>query len=163
MSITLSREKERVMNVFRSLKLLLPALIPSWNFFDIIAPSPRIQFILLTEEKKTYQEWLDFRPHPSHVSFVKMLKKIFWNPQWNESLFLVSCSERIMQQHTEHSENEILNRIEKDIYNSNSALELEDVTHLQFRLIFIKRQGNTLHKEITFTSRLKSLSAHYTL
>ncbi len=147
----------------RPLKLLLPALIPSWNFFDIIAPSPRIQFILLTEEKKIQPEWLYFRPRPPHISFSKMLKKMFWNPQWNESLFLVSCAERIMQQYTEHSENEILNRIEKDIYNSNSALELEDVTHLQFRLIFIKRKGNALHQEITFTSRLKPLSAHYTL
>ena len=28
-------------------KLLLPALIPSWSFFDVIAPSPRIEYALL--------------------------------------------------------------------------------------------------------------------
>ena len=29
------------------IRLLLPALIPSWRFFDVVAPSPRIEFVLL--------------------------------------------------------------------------------------------------------------------
>ena len=29
-----------------ALRLLLPALIPSWRFFDVIAPSPRIEYAL---------------------------------------------------------------------------------------------------------------------
>jgi len=67
------------------------------------------------------------------------------------------------QQYTEHSENEILNRIEKDIFTSNSSITLKPATHLQFRLLFIQRRGNILHQEVTFTSRLKPFSADYTL
>lgn len=30
--------------VLAPFKLLLPALIPSWNFFDVIAPAPRVEY-----------------------------------------------------------------------------------------------------------------------
>ncbi len=42
---------------------------------------------------------------------------MFWNPEGNESLFLVSCAERIMENYTPHSENEILKRIARDIFH----------------------------------------------
>lgn len=144
------------------IKLLLPALIPSWNFFDVIAPSPRIQFSLLKLENTSNQEWFEFRPRPLHLSFFTMLKRMLWNPGWNESLFLVSCAERIVgnstQQLIQHSENEILKRIENDLPDSESPLNISEATHLQFRLIFIHRQGSALQEEITFISRIQPLS-----
>jgi len=30
--------------MLRTLQLLLPALIPSWEFFKAVAPSPRIEY-----------------------------------------------------------------------------------------------------------------------
>ena len=145
------------MNIFQPIKLLLPALIPSWNFFDEIAPSPRIQFTLLNSENKQLQNWQEFRPRPAKLSFIQILKRMVWNPRWNESLFLVSCAERIMQQYTEHSENEILTRIERDLtlYKQNIPTA---ATQLQFRLLFVERSHEQLLEEITFISRSYDLS-----
>ena len=36
--------------VFKTLRLLLPVLIPSWRFFSAIAPSPRVEFVTLAKE-----------------------------------------------------------------------------------------------------------------
>ncbi len=150
------------MSFINSIKLLLPALIPSWNFFDVIAPSPRIQFSLLKSENIPIQKWQEFRPRPMHLSFIQMLKRMLWNPKWNESLFLVSCAERIVgdssQQLIQHSENEILKRIENDLISVESPLNISDVTHLQFRLIFLQRQGTELQEEVTFLSRVQPLT-----
>lgn len=143
------------MKILQSLKLLLPALIPSWNFFDIVAPSPRIEFSLLNSENENALEWTEFRPRPAHLSFVQMLKRMLWNPKWNESLFLVSCAERIMENYTPHSENEILKRIVRDIFHDHKKIT---ATHLQFRLLFIQRQKSKLKKEVLFTSRIQALS-----
>ena len=144
-------------NLLQSLKLLLPALIPSWNFFDVIAPSPRIQFTLLNKEDEPPHEWHEFRPRPIHVSFMQMLKRMFWNPKWNESLYMLSCAERIIEKHTPHSENEIVNRIIKELKNTPENTLLLNATHLQFRLIVIQRKNDQLHEEQTFLSRIQPL------
>jgi len=39
---------------------------------------------------------------------MQMSGRMFWNPSWNESLFLVSCAERLLQNPTPHSEDEIM-------------------------------------------------------
>ena len=92
-----------------TLKLLLPALIPSWNFFDVIAPSPRIEYTLLNSQNESVTDWQEFRPRPEQLSFIQLLFRLLLNPRWNETLFMVSCAERILQNPTEyqHSENEI--------------------------------------------------------
>ncbi len=147
------------MNLLQPLKLLLPALIPSWNFFDSIAPSPRIQYSLLNPDTKQVQEWLEFRPRPAKLPFIKMLKRMLWNPTWNESLFLVSCAERILQHYTEHSENEILQRVKKDLATHPENNSLKMATRLQFRLLIIRRNGLHLHEEVMFISRIHPLSS----
>ena len=102
------------------LSLLLPALLPSWRFFDWIAPSPRIEYRLSSKGK-----WLKYNaPYiPTNP-----LKRLFWNPQWNDYLFLMSCVERYAQNPTDHSYNEILKRL----YDLNP-----DIT--EFRLMFVTR------------------------
>lgn len=145
-------------NLLHTLKLLLPALIPSWNFFDVIAPSPRIQFTLLNEGDDTSHEWHEFRPRPIHISFIQMLKRMFWNPTWNESLYMLSCAERIIEKYTPHSEDEILQRIIKELKNTHEKALLLNATHLQFRLIVVQRKNDQLHEEQTFLSRIQPLS-----
>lgn len=133
-----------------AIKLLLPALIPSWRFFDEIAPSPRIEFSLLNAENETPQNWREFRPRPQTLSMATMLKRIFWNPHWNETLYLVSCAERLMQNETEHSAQEIFKRIETGLPSDAGAF-------LQFRLVFIGREGGELEKYIPYISALHPL------
>lgn len=136
--------------MLQTLKLLLPALIPSWRFFDVIAPSPRIEFTLLGAEEGVLEQWQEFFPRPAHLSLMDMLKRIFWNPHWNESLFLVSCAERIIKDPTDHSSQEILKRIRASL-NLN-AIDVIQNPYLQFRLVFVIRHGVELQKHITFIS-----------
>ena len=145
-------------NLLHALKLLLPALFPSWNFFDVIAPSPRIQFTLQNKEDDLPHEWHEFRPRPIHISFIQMLKRMFWNQKWNESLYILSCAERLIEKYTLHSEDEILQRIIKEIDDTPSKDLLLKPTHLQFRLIVIQRKNDQLHEELAFLSRIEPLS-----
>ena len=70
-------------------QLLLPALIPSWNFFEAVEASPRIEYALLRKPQGD-ADWREFRPRPDRLSAAAMLGRLFWNARWNESLFLVT-------------------------------------------------------------------------
>lgn len=136
--------------MLQTLKLLLPALIPSWRFFDTIAPSPRIEFSLLQTTHDASGSWQEFRPRPARLAISRMLKRMFWNPRWNESLFLVSCAERLMTNPTEHSRQEILKRITAEL--KRNSIDATRTPYLQFRLVFLSRNGAELQKHITFIS-----------
>lgn len=138
------------------LKLLLPALVPSWRFFDVIAPSPRIQFALLNAQEQEPSEWHEFRPRPARVTFIQMLGRMVWNPLWNESLYMISCAERLLEHPTRHSEDEILKRIEAGFKDVNA--HVVTATHLQFRLLVVRREGQQLQHELVFMSRIRALS-----
>lgn len=148
------------MQLLNTLKLLLPALIPSWHFFDIITASPRIQYALLEDEDKTGSNWTEFRPRPHAVSLQQTLRRLFFNAKWNESLFLVSCAERILLnaslQQVSHSENEILRRISHELQRNDNTT---DATYLQFRLVCVQREQNELLEEITYLSRKHAFSS----
>jgi len=149
--------------ILNTLKLLLPALIPSWNFFDVIAPSPRIEFSLLNSDTDTPTKWQAFRPRPAQLSFRTMLKRMFWNPLWNETMFMMSCAERIMENSTQshHSENEILNRIINETLKNKYIKSSSPATHLQFRLLTVTRDNEQLVTEINFESRIQALPKRF--
>jgi hypothetical protein len=136
--------------MLKTVKLLLPALIPSWRFFDTIAPSPRIEFTLLKAAHDVPENWQEFRPRPAHLSLGSMLKRLFWNPRWNETLFLVSCAERLMENGAEHHAREIAKRVQTEL--EQKAVFGREVPYLKFRLVFVHRQGMRLQQHITFTS-----------
>ncbi|HCM82991.1 MAG TPA: hypothetical protein DIS76_00310 [Rhodospirillaceae bacterium] len=138
--------------MLHSLQLLLPALIPSWRFFDVISPSPRIEFILLKSVQDAGDQWHQLRPNPARLSFTTMLHRLLWNPDWNESLFLVSCAERMIENPTKDTEQEILDRIKFDLKKNGS--QVRKINYLQFRLVFISRDRDGLRKEILFTSAI---------
>jgi len=142
--------------MLQTLKLLLPALIPSWRFFDTVAPSPRIEFTRLENEEATSNNWQELRPKPSKLSVGHMLKRLFWNANWNETLFLVSCAERLMVNPTEHSAQEILKCIKSEL--EHNSVDMSETPYLQFRLVFLSRQGTEIQKEITFISRIYQYS-----
>ena len=142
-------------------KLLLPAFIPSWNFFDIIAPSPRIQYALFNSNNKLISNWEEFRPRPPQITFLENLLRLFWNPDWNENLFMMSCAERIMAEEgrennviVQHSEQEILSRIEKYLKSSTHSNEFHRAISLQFRLEIHQRNkaNNKIEKFVCFNS-----------
>lgn len=140
--------------MLKAVRLLLPALIPSWNFFDVIAPSPRVEYALgAAPDAAPPDAWREFRPRPAHVSPARMLARLLWNPRWNETLFLVSCAERLVDQPTAHSEDEIFRRIAADLAREPNAADLPP--WLSVRLVFVRREGDDLVRETLFTAEAR--------
>lgn len=148
-------EKKR--NAF---SLLLPALFPSWRFFDRIAPSPRIEFRLLkthdTSGHDTTYRWQPYNPRPRRIGIGMMGLHLLWNPHWNDDLFLVSCAERFIQNSDQHSYNALLNRIRNQV-QSTADISHNDLPNLQFRLVFCYREGGAINHQPCFTSPVESL------
>jgi hypothetical protein len=132
-------------------KLMLPALVPSWRFFDEIAPSPCVEFAVLETPQGDSSTWKVFRPRPARLSATSMFQRLFWNPHWNETLFLVSCSERLMESGDPFYVREIFKRIKDDLAKDIAA------PYVQFRLVFVHREGDELQKNILFVSPPMSL------
>lgn len=132
------------------LRLLAPALIPSWNFFDVIAPSPRVEYALSETATAAPAAWTEFRPRPPRVSILTMLTRLFWNPRWNQSLFVTACAERLVDQPTAHSEDEIFRRLAVDLPDDAAGW-------LAFRLAFVSRQGETIEREVLFQAAPRRL------
>lgn len=142
--------------MLKTFKLLLPALIPAWNFFDWIAPSPRIEYALSNSAEETPQEWREFRPRPRSVSLRAMAARLFFNPSWNESLFLVSCAERIAAAPDDHSVREIFDRIHADLIRTAHASG--PPKFLRFRIAFVQRREDAIVRDIAFVSPARQLS-----
>jgi len=117
------------------ISLLAPALIPSWNFFDVIAASPRVEYALAEARDAVLDAWTEFRPRPARLSPAAMLARLFWNARWNESLYLVSCAERLVEEPTAHGEDEIFRRIAADLAGEGRP------PWLSFRLLFVDPTG----------------------
>jgi hypothetical protein len=144
--------------LFHLFALLLPGLIPSWKFFKAIEPSPRVQWRWLADPVRPQGEWQEFRPRPQRVGPLDMARRLFWNPHWNEALYLVSLAERLTLAPTEHSEREIVRRIADELGHHADG---GGAAHMQFRLVFVQRQGNELVEQTTFLSdpyRLKDIA-----
>lgn len=145
--------------MLHSLKLLLPVFFPSWRFFDVIAPSPRLEICFLKNEKSTPQVWQEFRSRPDRVGFLLMLGRMFWNPVWNETLFLVSLYERLMADLGQRTQicDEISKRIQIDL--KGSVGECTSLGFFQFRLVFVSREGSDMCRDVTFVSPVYACEA----
>ena len=137
-----------------TLKLLLPALFPSWRFFDVIAPSPRIEVAALADPDAPLPTegagWRDLRPKRERIGFAERLASFFWNPRWNETLFLATCAERLMQEPSEHSEREIVRRLRADLLAEAADTDLPP--YFSFRLVFVSRDGEHLRRDVAYVS-----------
>jgi len=142
------------------LPLLLPVLIPSWRFFKTIEPSPRVQWAIVPHDETATIEWQDFHRTPRAVSPLQMARRLFWNARRNEELFVVSCAERIREQPTAHSIEEIKRRLARDI--APMSREAAD-QRFQFRLVFVHRDRTKLVQEIVFLSEVFPVTAPKTL
>ena len=116
------------------IKLLLPALIPSWRFFDSVGPSPRLEYAF----PQRPDDWREFRPRPAVLTLPGMMRRLFWNPERNESLYLTSCAERLLETPTAHSVGEIEAR-------------LAVLGPVRWRLALVQRQGARLVKAVAYT------------
>jgi hypothetical protein len=135
--------------VLHLLSLFLPTVIPSWRFFKTVAPSPRIEYRLI--EGECFGDWQEDRPRPAHLGLGQILRRMLWNPAWNEQLYLVSCAERLIEAPSQHSVDEINLRVARQLPPGPQTL--------QFRLVFLSREGMRMVKLVEYESRPVSLSA----
>ena len=134
----------------RSLTLLLPALAPSWRFFPAVAASPRIEYRALGESGPGEAEWREFRPAPRKVSGGAMLKRMLWNPERNETLFLVTCAERLLSGEIEFARGEIARRVVRQMPAPPAGREHDPF--LQFRLILVSGHGSDFRRDVAYVS-----------
>ena len=141
--------------MFQAFRLLLPALIPSWKFFKAIEPSPRVEWRLLSEQQEPVTDWREFRPRSRKLLAMEILFRLFWNPRWNENLYSVSLAERLTLNPTAHSREELFGLVYRDFLTA----EPDDAMGycLQFRLVFVRRDGSEMQREITYQSDPRSL------
>ncbi|WP_292938654.1 MULTISPECIES: hypothetical protein [unclassified Novosphingobium] len=116
--------------------------MPSWRFFDAVSESPRVDYAVLSAPKSVAEHWQEFRPRPAVLKPATTLRRMLWNPQWNENLFLVSLAERLMTVTTAetdaHSERELLLRVARHL-DRHEAFDAG--SYLQIRLRFVSRSG----------------------
>lgn len=135
--------------MWKTILLVLPVLIPSWRFFKAIEPSPRVQWAVSSPDSDLQEDWQEFRPRPQSVSPSQMTLRLFWNPRWNETLFLVSCAERMQQAPTDYGLNEIRQRIASEIQAAPIGAANP---WFRFRLVFVQRSSAGLSQSVVFTS-----------
>lgn len=141
--------------MLRTISLVLPIVVPSWRFFQSVEPSPRVQWALVSDPEATVGKWQPFRPRPAYVSPWQMFGRLFWNPAWNETLFMVSCAERIQEEPTAHSIHEIRDRILRDI---TEGADGSTPQWLQFRLVFVALEAWRLTEDVVFVSDMFPVS-----
>jgi len=129
------------------LHLLLPALIPSWRFFKTVEPSPRVQWSLV---KDGARDWQEYAARPASVSAIQMLCRLFWNPRWNDALYMVSLAERETIAACPHSKAEISQRIRRKLLTSRPAQD----GVFQFRILYVFRDEDGLHQSVTYEGPL---------
>lgn len=129
---------------------LLPAIIPSWRFFDRIGPAPRLEFALVTSPDEAACEWQAVNPRPARVLPWVALARLFWNPYGNEALFLVSCAERLIDHPTPQRADDLWHRI-ADIVERRLGPQTAP-PFLLVRIVQTMRDGEQIVDHVAWTS-----------
>lgn len=140
------------------LKLLLPVIFPSWRFFSSIGPSPRIHYAFLQNENDTPDAWQEFRPRPEKVSLKNGLWRLLHNPEWNETLYINTCAERLFEGYSEMREQEIMRRILAAIKRGEIKTETAK-PFVTYRISAVMREGQVISQQVTFVATPVLISA----
>lgn len=135
--------------MWRTARLILPILIPSWRFFRTVEASPRIEWARLANSKDQTGAWREYRPRAPRLSPLVAIRRLFWNPAWNEALYLVTCAERVAERRDPHSIEEIRRRILRDIAPGGDD---EAGEWVRFRLVFLHGGADGVEAEDVFLS-----------
>jgi hypothetical protein len=129
--------------ILNSLRLLLPAIVPSWRFFDE------------SDRENRAETWIEFRPKPAVIAPIEFFNRLFWNPVRNEDLFLISCAERLLAYQSAHSQREIFARLQQALLRRGDLPP--EISSLRFRLILVERQGDHLVRSVAYQSPLHEM------
>ena len=133
------------------IRLLLPVIFPSWRFFSSIGPSPRIHIAFLPDEHDEPNVWQEFRPRPAKVSLKNGLWRLLHNPEWNETLYIITCAERLFEGYSEMREREIMQRILAAIHSDEITVDA-DKPYVTYRISAVMREGQVIGQQVTFVA-----------
>ena len=129
--------------VSHSLALFLPALAPSWRFFEEIKPSPRIEIAVLRGERAEARRWAEFRPKPETVSIGALIVRLVFNPHRNENLYLLTACEKFLLEESHAARRTILARIRSDLSGvAASEAQNPERSWVVFRIAALRREGH---------------------
>lgn len=132
---------------------LLPALLPGWRFFDEIGPAPRVDYALLsTASGLAAAHWQAFRPPPARLGLLALLGRLLWNPDWNETLYVLRCAERVLEGESGFPVEELQRRVDAaaragSLYPLTAAPPL-----LVFRVRAVWREDAALLEQVAFVA-----------
>ncbi len=127
------------------IKLILPVLFPSWRFFNRIGPSPRLEYGFGEQPSL----WHEFRPRPQAVHWLTGLRRLFYNPQWNEYLFMTCCAERLLEESSQLLVDEIFARLLWAIAKGEIAVP-EGEARLSFRVLIVERSATGVTRSLAY-------------
>jgi hypothetical protein len=133
---------------------LLPALLPSWRFFDAVGPSPRVDYALLAaHEAPDATSWHEFRPRPARVTPAGMFLRLFWNPVGNETLYVVRCAERLLEGERGFVEAELRRRLARAAERGELGPGgPRPAARLAFRVRAVVRRDGRLSDEVAYVA-----------
>ena len=152
-----------------AVRLLGPVLVPSWRFFDVVGPSPRVEYAVLQHAAAEPAQWHRLALTLPNVSLTMLLWHLLYNAERNDLLFLVSCCERVLEAssgdatasaavHAASSasvgaQQEILLRALRHAHNAG-LLPLQGAAErcLRLRILQVRRVDNDLRTELAFSS-----------
>lgn len=83
-----------------------------------------------------------------------MLRKLLWNPRWNEMLFMVTCAEKLLDEPSPWHEDELLTRIAADFMRERSP----GPGYLRFRIVIVQREDKRITERVSFVSAPRQLT-----
>ena len=152
----------------RVLRMVIPVLVPSWRFFDSIGPSPRLEYQWQAPDapEDPAQAWTPWVLTPARVGVGTMFARLLFNAARNETLYLLACCERLVDDASHHAEQEIAARLAAHLGEERLAAHLGEerlAAHLKnerlaapglvrFRIVEVYPEAGQLQRQVAFVS-----------
>lgn len=95
--------RRAVRALLRLARLCLPIVVPSWRFFDEIAPAPRIDIGWSDGPDADVTHWEPLRPTPDAIPWPRRVGHLVANARRNETLYLTSCADKVCYDDSAHA------------------------------------------------------------
>jgi hypothetical protein len=89
-----------------------------------------------------------------------MIRRIFWNPRWNESLYMATCAEKLLENFSHMHEDELLTRLGVAIANGETGDKIAAPAWLIFRIVVFKRESELIVQQVGFISSPRRLDGN---
>ena len=110
-------------------------MISSWQFFKEVTPKLEIEFSWNDDARN----WQVLKLRAQNLSTIELIKSVFFNPQWNEALYIMDCAERLIMNPSQERINQLKERIQMQL--EKQGFDLSQKTELDFKVIV---DGETL-------------------